>query len=118
MPVDDHFPNNCMGLSIVKEEAPKGTSIADTVRDLDLSKAEVLPSTSRTKKTYKSALKLAINIQLLNLDDGTNYLDTREQEKKEHMEEYIQQLLEVTQVTLRIQKPTVEDLKKIFRAKY
>ena len=116
-PVDWAFPNNCSGLNIVEEEAPTGTSITANVRDLDLSRGRVKLDAPRTEETYRYALKRAIEWHLDDYrgEQTTNYLDTMEQEKDDRSELCILQLIEVAQVTLGIQEPTVEDLRRVLR---
>lgn len=116
-PVDWDYPNNCSGLILIESEAPAGTSITGTLKDLDLSRGRVELDSPRTEETYKHALKAAIEWHLDDYrgEQTTNYLDTRDQEKDERLERYITQLLEVAQVTLGIKEPTVEDLKRVLR---
>lgn len=114
-PVDYTSPNNTSGLDIVEGEAPTGTSITGSLKDLDLSRGIIELDSPRTEETYRLALNEAMKWHLKAFYKGniTNYLFIRDQEHNERLEIYITPLLEVAQVTLGLEEPTVEDLKQI-----
>ena len=118
-PVDRSPPNNHSGLLIIDGEAPAGTKITGSLKDLDLERAKARLASPRTALTYVTALKEAIIFHLgaYCVEDPRNYLDAREEKTIKHMEIYIPPLLQIAQVTLGIENPTVKDLKIILTEK-
>ncbi|MFH1456274.1 MAG: hypothetical protein ABIF40_04980 [archaeon] len=112
-PVDWAHPNDCLGLNITETEAPPGTLIIGNFQDLDLSRARI--DYQRTEQTYRHALKKTMARHLN--QKGISYLSTRDQKKIEDFESRLLLVLEVAQVTLGIEKPTVKDLQQILQGK-
>ena len=117
-PVDWHFPNNALGLQIENAEERVFDPSAKPFASLDLRRALLRPDQRRTEKTYMHALKKAIawHLDVYHSNEPVNYLDTREQDRNERKEALIEQLLEVAQITLEMEGPTVNDLKHILRS--
>ncbi len=102
-----------------KEIAPTGTSltIESTFDDIDLEISKL--KSPRTQKEIEEGFKKSIEYNLnnfkINRPSPSNYLDTRLQRIEEYYEKKLNALLEVTKVTLEIENPTPDTLKKILQ---